>query len=177
MRHSEKGFAIIEVAAAIAIIAVIGSAAAATTFQVIQGSELDNNRMTAVRQVQNAGYWISRDVQMAESVVTEDLSFPDFIVLTWTERDYSGGDSAYHSVTYSLEDLSDGAGKLKRTHWSSAGANEQTLIANYIYYDPADPDNTSKAGYQNPVLTVQLTALVGEATETREYQIRRRPNL
>jgi hypothetical protein len=29
--------------------------------------------------------------------------------------------------------------------------------------------------YQNPVLTVQLTSRVGEAAETKQYIIRRRP--
>ena len=177
MRYSERGFTLIELAVAVAIIALIGSAAAATTFQVIRGSQSGNNRMTAVRQVQNAGYWIGRDVQMAESVDADGLSFPDFIVLNWTERDYSGGDSIYHSVSYFFEDLSDDIGKLKREHWSSAGANEQTLVADYIYYDPDGPDNSSKVSYQSPVLTLQLTAISGDAFETREYRIQRRPNL
>ena len=177
MRYSERGFTLIELAVAVAIIALIGSAAAATTFQVIRGSQSGNNRMTAVSQIQNAGYWIGRDVQMAESVDADGLAFPDFIVLNWTERDYDGGDSIYHSATYFFEDLSDDIGKLKREHWSSAGANEQTLIADYIYYDHDDPDNSSKVSYQSPLLTLQLTAISGDAAETREYRMQRRPNL
>jgi len=82
----------------------------------------------------------------------------------------------HHSATYFFEDLTDGIGKLKREHWSSAGASEETLIARYIYYDPG-VDNTSNASYLNPVLTVQLTALFEETRETREYQITHRPNL
>ena len=83
----------------------------------------------------------------------------------------------YHSVSYFFEGLSDGIGKLKRNHWSSAGASEETLVAAYIYYDPADPENTSKLTYQSPVLTVRLIALYEEARETREYKVIRRPNL
>ncbi|MEE8618602.1 MAG: hypothetical protein V3S84_00560, partial [Dehalococcoidales bacterium] len=68
-------------------------------------------------------------------------------------------------------------GKLKRSHWSSAGVNEQTLVAEYIYFNPEDPDNTTKASYQNSVLNIQLTSLFGETIETREYKINLRPNL
>ena len=176
MKQGEKGFTAIELLVAITIIALIGSATATATFQVFKGTERSNNHMTAVRQVHNAGYWISRDAQMAQSVTTDNLTPPDFLVLSWTERDYAD-EPTYHSVTYFFEDLTDGIGKLKRNHWSSAGANEQTLVAEYIYYDPDDPDNTSKAGYQKPVLTVQLTALFEETGETREYRINRRSSL
>jgi len=176
MKQGEKGFTIIELVVAFTIMALVGSAAAATTFQVFRGTGRNNDHMTAVRQVQNAGYWISRDAQMAQSVTADNLTLPDFLVLGWTEWD-EAGDPIYHSVTYFFEDLIDGIGKLKRSHWSSAGANEQTLLAKYIYYDSDDPDNTSKASYQSPVLTVQLTSLFEEARETREYRIKHRPNL
>ena len=176
MKQGEKGFTNLELVVAIAIIALVGSAAAAATFQVFQGTERSNNHMTAVRQVHNAGYRISRDAQMAESVTADNLTLPDFLVLSWTEWDYAD-EPTYHSVTYFFEDLTDGIGKLKRNHWSSAGANEQTLVADYIYYDPDDSDDTSKASYQSPVLTVQLTALFEETRETREYRINHRPNL
>ena len=177
MKQGENGFTIIELVVALAIIALIGSAATMTTFQVIKGTERSNNHMTAVRQVQNAGYWISHDTQIAESAIVDNLELPDFLILTWAEQDYAGGEPIYHSVTYFFEDLSDAVGKLKRSHWSSAGANEQTLVAEHIYYDPNDPDNSSKASYESPVLTVQLTAVFGDATETKEYRARHRPNL
>ena len=176
MKQAEKGFIHIELIVALTITALIGIVTATATFQIFQGTERSNNHMTAVRQVHNAGYWISRDAQMAESVTADNLTLPDFLVLSWTEWDY-GDEPTYHSVTYFFEDLTDGIGKLKRNHWSSAGANEQTLVAQYIYYDPDDPDDTSKASYQSPVLTVQLTALFEETRETREYRMKRRPNL
>ena len=175
MSQGEKGFSTIELIVALSIIALIGLAATMTTFQVINVTERSESHMTAIRQVQNAGYWISRDAQMAESVITDNLSATDFIILTWTERDYVS-DDIYHSVTYFFEELSDEIGKLKRNHWSSAGANADTLIAEYINYDHDDPVNTSNVSYQNSVLTVKLTALSGDASETREYRINRRQN-
>ena len=175
MKLGEKGFTYIELIVALAILGLIGSATATATFQVLRVTERNNDHMTVVRQVQNAGYWLSRDAQMAQSVTADGLTSPDFLVLNWTERDYVD-DPTYHSVTYFFEDLTDGVGKLKRSHWSSTGINEQTLVAEYIYYDPDDPDNTSKASYQSPVLNVQLTSLFEKARETREYKINLRPN-
>ena len=175
MKQGEKGFAIIELVVAISIMALMSSAASIATFQIVRGTENNNEYMTAVRQVQNASYWVSHDAQMAQSVTADNLTSPDFLVLSWTEWD-SDDNPTYHSVTYSFEDLTDGIGTLRRSHWSSAGANEQTLIAQYIYYNPSD-NETSKVSYQNPELTIELTSHFEEAKETREYRINRRPNL
>lgn len=175
MKPGEKGFTQIEVVVAMVIMALVGITAGAATFQVFKGTRHNNDRVTAVHQVQNAGYRISQDAQMAQSATTANLTLPDFLVLSWTEWDDTG-DPTYHSVTYSFKDLTDGIGKLMRSHWSSAGANKQTLVAKNIYYNPDNPDGTSKASYQNQVLTVQLTALSKGISETREYQIKHRPN-
>ena len=176
MKTGEKGATLIELIVAITIIALVGGAAAIATFQVLKGTERNNDQVTTICQVQNAGFWISRDAQMAQSVTTSNLTLPNFLILSWTEWDDSD-DETYHSAIYFFEDLADGTGNLKRRHWSSAGANEQTLIAKHIYYDPGDPDNTSKASYQDKVLTLQLTALIKDDMETKEYRIMRRPNI
>ena len=133
--------------------------------------------MTVVRQVENASYWIGYDSQMAESIATDNLTSPDFLVLTWTEHDYIADEATYHSVRYFFADLADGIGKLKRNHWSSAGANENTLVADNIYYNLSDTENTSKASYQDRILTVQLTSIFGDTTERNEYRTTRRPDI
>jgi len=175
MNQGEKGFSFIELIIAIGIMALISGAAAIATFQVCKGTDRNNNYITAVHQVQRAGYWISRDTQMAQGVTTANLTSPDFLALSWTEWD-DNNDPIYHTATYFFEDLTDGIGKLKRRHWSSSGANEQTLIATHIYYAPGDPYNTSNVSYQDSVLTVQLSALSDKIMETREYRVRHRPN-
>ncbi len=176
MKPGEKGYTYLEMVLAVAIMALAAVAASTVIFQVLKGTEHTNNHMTVVRQVQNAGQWISRDTQMAQSVITDNLTSPDFLVLNWTEWE-SVDDEIYHSVTYFFDDLTGGIGKLKRSHWSSNGTNEQTLIAQYIYYNPADSDNTSKASNLSPpILSVKLTAVLKEAREVREYSIKHRPN-
>lgn len=176
MIQSEKGFSTIELIVVCAIIGLIGSAASMTIFQVLNVTARSNDYMTTTSQLQNAGFWISRDAQMTENVTTENLSGTNFLVLDWNELDESDNTTT-HSVTYFFEELTDGIGNLKRHHWSSTGANSEVLVAKYISYDPADPVNTSNVSYQNSVLTVKLSALFEDASETREYNISRRTNL
>ncbi len=173
MKQGENGYTLIELMVAISIMVLAVSAAGVAIYQITSNIGRNNDRITAVQQVHNAGYWISRDAQMAETATTDNLMLPDFLILSWTEWD-DAGDPISHSATYSFENLTNGIGKLKRSHQSSAGANEQTLVAEFIYYDPDDVDGTSKASYESPVLTVQLTALFEETLETREYRIKHR---
>jgi prepilin-type N-terminal cleavage/methylation domain-containing protein len=176
VRNGEKGYTLIELIVATTIIVIITGAASITIFQVSKGTELNNTHLTAVRQVQNAGYWISRDARMAQSMETDNLTPPNFLVFNWREWD-DDNEEIFHTSTYFFADLTDGIGKLKRTHWSSAGVNQQTLIAEHIYYAPGDPQDTSQASYQAPVLTLQLTSLVDDVMEMREYRIKHRPNI
>ena len=132
IKRDQRGFTLIELLVALAIVALIAGAAVMTMFQVINVTKSSNDRMTVIRQVQNAGYWISHDTLMAQSVVVDDdPETAEFLILTWTEWGY-GEDSTYHSVTYSFQDLSDGIGKLKRTYKVGDGEGETTLVAEYI---------------------------------------------
>ena len=176
--RSERGFTFVELLVVVGIVALIASAASMATVQVINVTKRSNDHITVVRQVQNAGYWISRDALMAETVIVDDdPETADFLILTWTEWDKDKKKpSIYHLVTYSFEDVAGEIAKLKRTHWSSAGADEQTLVAEYIYYNPDDPDNTTSASYTTPVLTMQIATSLGEANEIKEYRIWHRRN-
>ena len=174
MKYGQAGFMFIEVMVAMSIIALVAAATTMSIFQMASTTDRSNGYMTAVRQVQNAGYWISQDAQMAESVSTDNLTPPNILVLKWTDWGYDT-DSVYHSVTYSLENVSDGIGELKRTHQDSEGANEQMLVAQDIYYDPSDPDNATQASYEGRVLTVKLVAMSGGTEEVREYKVYTRP--
>lgn len=175
MRLRDKGYTILELAFTIGVIALISTAALLVIFQIFRSNERSNDYVTSLRQVENAGYWISRDAQMAQSVTANELTLPDFLIINWTEWDASG-DSIYHSVRYFFEDITDDVGTLKRHHWSSGGANEQTPVARYIYCNSDNVTYTSYASYHSPVLEVRITSLCDDALESREYQIVRRVN-
>ena len=169
MKRCERGFTLIELLVVIALIALLSSGAGIAVVQSITVTKSSNDHMTVIRQVQNAGYWISRDALMAENVLVDNLTPSSFLIITWTEWGYDEA-SIYHSVTYSFQDMSDGVGKLKRTHWSSDGADEETLVAEYI------DSNATNAIYTGPVLTAQITSSLGEANQTRGYTVWHRPN-
>lgn len=176
MKPGKKGFTLIELVIAMAITVLISGASTMALSQIYGGTGRNNNHLTTVRQVESAGFWISRDAQRAQSISTDNLTSPDFLLLNWTEWD-NDGNPIYHSVRYSFDNITANIGRLKRSYWSSAGANQQTLVGLNLYYNPSDSDNTSKATYQSPLLTIRLTAILDKAHETREYRIKRRPNV
>jgi len=176
MSENERGFNTIEIIVAILIMSMIALGATMTIFQVINVTAQSDSHMTALQQVQNAGYWISRDAQMADNVSTVNLGGTNFLVLSWTEVDEIDN-TTDHSATYFFEDLTGGIGRLKRSYSTNASLNNETLVAQYISYDPADPVNTSNVSYTSPSLTLKLVVIFADASETREYQISCRPKL
>lgn len=167
--RNQKGFTLVELLLVIALTGIIGTVAAMSIHQILTGTVHSNDQNTAINQVRNAGYWISRDAQMAEDICFNNTSPEEFLILKWTQWGYDEP-SVYHSVTYSFEKISqEGLGRFKRTHTATDGTREEAFIADHIYY------NTTSANYTSPVLTVQITAKIGDATETRQYEITRRP--
>jgi len=173
MKQAEKGFSYVELVIALAIISLIGGAASMATFQVFKGTERNNDHMTAVRQVQNAGYWISRDTQMAQSVAVDNLTLPDFLVLSWTEAT-SGNE---YQITYTLENMPDSElQKLQRSQSINGGTSATTFVAQHI-----NPDTQkTKCEFTNGTLTLTVTATVGGGSltesETRVYKVIPRPS-
>ncbi|HEY91167.1 MAG TPA: hypothetical protein G4O07_04960 [Dehalococcoidia bacterium] len=176
MRRGEKGFTVIEVVLTCAIAAVLGSVSTMSIFQTMRSVSASESHLVAVRQLQNAGNWIGRDVQTAENIVVDNLEYPNFLILTWTEQDYIGDDPVYHAVTYFIEGISGGIGTLKRNHSSSTGADENLIAAYSMYYHLGDPAGTSSTSYQDPVLTVKLCSISGDANESRTYSFVPRPD-
>lgn len=198
LNKNQRGFTLVEVIIVLAIIGIVIGAATMTIVQVINGSSSTSNHMIAIRQVQNAGYWVSRDVQMAQSVAPalDSDGFP--LTLTWTDRD---GDD--HQVVYSLVDMPGGLAKLQRSH-SVNGTTATFIVAEFI-----DPDETNcylykclicgerlaslaeleahfanehgeeELQYENGALTFTVTAKVSsfpqDQSETRIYHVMPRP--
>lgn len=175
LKGDEKGFSLIEVLVVVAILGAIMGVMAMTINTIPKVSGESNDRALALRQVQNAGYWISRDTQMAQSVIADNLTSPKFLIFKWTEWDIGGTESIYHAVTYNLEDMPGGMKKLMRNHQDSLMPEEEILIAEYIYYNPGDAETTEVIDYQNPALEVRITAIYGDATISRDYEASRRP--
>jgi type II secretory pathway pseudopilin PulG len=176
MRRGEKGFTVIELILACAIAAVLGTVGTMSAFQTMRTAEASEGHLISVRQLQDASDWIGRDVQTAENVVVDNLDYPNFLILTWTEQDYLGSEPVYHAVTYFFDGITGGIGALKRNHSSSGGIDNNLLVAPTIYFNPDDPGVTSNTTYQDSLLTVKLCAIFEDSTETRIYNYVPRPD-
>ena len=164
LKKGEKGFTLVELLIVIAITGLITGGITMTIFQVFNINTRNTNRMTAVRQVQNAGFWVSPDVQMAQNVTPGGSSgFP--LTLTWEE--WATGNN--HTVVYTLVDMSGGLKKLWRSHSVTGGNSTVTPIAEYI--DPVQTSFVPASGAFN----FTVTATLGGQTETRVYEVTPRP--
>ena len=166
----------VELLIAMLLTGIVATAITGTILYVLNVNFSTANRMTAVRQVRNVGFWISPDVQMARNVEPGASSgFP--LTLTWTDwaTNYT------HEVIYTLENMPSSEFKrLQREHKiyidSELDSTTTTILAEYI--DPAqtslDPDQPCifpDCG----AFKFTVTATVGGQSETRVYEVETRP--
>lgn len=171
INKNQRGFTLLELLIAATIVSFVIGGTTMTIFQIFSGNIRSSNHMTAIRQVQNAGYWVSHDAQMAQDVAPaeESVDDPDGtrfpLTLTWT--DWSSDE---HEVTYNIVD-----NKLTRSYSVNEGEASQTLIAKFI-----DSTNTSCYKNEEGILTLTITAKLGAgsqvASETRVYEVIPRPD-
>jgi prepilin-type N-terminal cleavage/methylation domain-containing protein len=163
LKNNEKGVTLIELVAAIALTGIISGSIVTGIFQVFTFNARTSNHLIAVNQVQNVGYWVSRDVQQAQQVTTSGASgFP--LTLTWS--DWDGNE---YQVVYTIV-----GDKLERKHYTNAALDSTTYVSEYI--DSANTD----CDFGDGKLTLNITATVGAGsraqTETRVYEIIARPS-
>jgi len=161
--RSQKGFTLVELIIAIAIAGIIGAAATMAVHHMIAIPTISNESNTAINQVRNAVYWISRDAVMANNV-DDSPTGGEFLKLTWDSYDGSS-----HNCTYDLLPSSDGLKKLQRDY-----DGQLAMIAQYIKPVSANVTECSWDAI-NSMLTVTITATVGDETETRTFEVKPRP--
>jgi prepilin-type N-terminal cleavage/methylation domain-containing protein len=164
---SEKGVTLIELLVTISILAVVMAATSMTIITLMRLSPQSKDWAIALRQVQNAGYWISRDVQMSQTIdVDTDPGTPIFLTLTLPQDSDSDNNI---TIVYQFESI-DGEQWLVRTESIRGSIVGQTAIAQYI-----SPDETT-ANYDDPddqyggTLTFTIKATSGNGPVTRDYE-------
>ena len=178
--RKQSGITMLELLIGMLITSLIATGVTTAVYQVVTGNARTSNHMIAVRQVQSAGYWVSRDSQMAQSVETSNATTTGFpLTLTWTEWD-----GERNVVTYDIGTGTGGIKQLDKEHliYGTDGAltaNVTSPVARYII-DTSSPPLTS-CNLTDGVLTLTVTATVGsdsnQGTETRIYEIAPRPGL
>lgn len=176
IRFEKKGFTLVEVLVALAILTVIMGGIAAITLQIFHTNELSTNRTLAIRQVQNAGQWLSRDI--IQSTTTPILTSPNGFTLVITQdlTGLYGGDITV--ITYSI----DGDGRLLRSAQVGTGTPSVTTVAVNVVWNTSDISNEAPSWVRkiggNFELKITSTFGTGNtsATETRIYEIKPRPD-
>jgi len=172
LKKGERGFTLIELLITILLTGIVATAITGTILYVLNVNFSTANRMAAVRQVRNVGFWVTPDFQMARDVDPGgSQGFP--LTLTWI--DWATNDT--HEVTYTLENMPSGEFKrLQREHQIGSDPPSITIVAEYI-----DPDQTSidpNDACEFPFcgkFEFTVTATVGGQNETREYEVETRP--
>ena len=161
IRRREKGFTLIEVIVGLAIMSVIIVAMSMTITTIVTNSQGTTERSVVLRQVQNAGYSISRDVQMADDVTLDGTNgFPLILDIPVDTNENNN---------YSVNYLLDGDQIIRQVYDSSDTLIRERAVAEYI-----DVGETTFTALSFNAYELTVKACNGEAVAKRSYQIKQR---
>jgi prepilin-type N-terminal cleavage/methylation domain-containing protein len=162
----ESGFTLIELLISTAILAVVVAGLSFTINTIMNTYNIARDQSVALRQVQNAGYWMTQDIQRVESPPPNLSAFPIQM------QCYTGDDlSDTETIAYSIVSEND----INRIY-KSVNGGENMLIANYII---DTPDKTSISSTTDNVTgekyyVLEVTASYNETEESGVYVIKPR---
>lgn len=181
----ERGVTLIELLVAIPIGALVAAAAAGTIIQLMNTNNISAD-MTAVRQVQFAGDWVSRDGVQAQSGdnisdnISTGLGMPFTLKWSYWDTGASPPVNETHQVTYSLVNMPSGSLKQLQRHEVVKDKNGVTIsdttitVAEYISSSATSCVWQWTNGVRQPLFIFTIKAVVGQKTESRTYQVRPR---
>ncbi len=163
----QRGLTLVELVIAIALFGILAGSITMAFSHVFIHSTLASSQMTAVRQVQSAGYWVSQDtLQASVQEPTEGSGFP--LTLTIPYRVIENGESVEKTRTVIYEVVD---GRLIRTSQDQDSDPVTTIIAEHITAADFDQDPDQPRVY---IFTVSAST-PGGSTVTRVYRIDPRP--
>ena len=153
--NSQRGFTLVEALVAMAIASSITGAISTGIYQVFTSHVQSTAHMTAIKQVENAIHWLSRDVQQAQVLdLGPDSGFP--VNLTWVNWD-----GVVEQVTYTLV-----GDELERAY-STGGGPVTNVVARHIDSDSAE----TNLQFIDGVFTFKITASVAGSRPALESRV------
>ena len=162
----QRGFTLIELLIALVISSLIVVPISMAFVQIMKITSQSRNHMLVVRQLQTAGYWVSRDSQMAKDAIWQEpastpVELPWQLTLSWEDVTGTEQYKAVYSITAD--------NSLERAYYiNNVQQGEPSLIAEHVVSDPI-MTNFDKSVAYGAVFTV--TASIGDTIETRVYDI------
>jgi prepilin-type N-terminal cleavage/methylation domain-containing protein len=154
-KQDQRGFTLIELVVALSIASLIIGVIGMTIFSVLIGNAISVSSMTAVREAQHAGVFLSRDAIRAQCI-SPAAGLP--LTLTWED---GGTLDEYEAVYTHLEDNT-----LQRELYVNEVLDSDTIVARDI--------TAIDSQYSGDKLTWTITSTAGSwrtASETKTYQL------
>ena len=153
--NKQNGYSLIELIVGLTIGGLLAIGLMAYVFVTLNTIDDSKDRMHALMQVENAGYWISRDIQMSDNLTLgENAGFP----LQLMHKDT---DENVYEVTYLLNEKS-----IMRTLIKNEESPIQTIIAQNI--------NTANLSDSSGLLIFNITSISGDIDVSRTYKVKSR---
>lgn len=161
MRKRQRGFTLIEMLVVLGIVGAVVVAVAMTTTTLLLNYKQPSTRHTLLQQVQNAGFPMTRDIQMSSNIT---LSAPNGFPVTVNIPVDQDTNNDYH-VDYLLD-----GDKLKRQQFdSSDNLTAENVIARYV-----DADNTTLESPTEGLYKLTIRVSKDEEVVTASYEAWRR---
>ncbi len=167
MRHDviaesgkQRGYGLIETVIALALVGILGTGITTFTVQTITETDRSSFHMQAIQQLENASYWVSRDVQMAQTITPGlNAGFP--LQVNWIDENQNT-----FQVTFNINGT-----QLQRSLVENGGVPRSILLVKSINPSPT----LTSCNYTNGLLTFNATSTVKSWSLSRTFQIKKRP--
>lgn len=163
MKVSEKGFTLLELVVALSILSAIMGVMSASVITIMKTTQQNDEWNMNLREMQNAGHWISKDALMAQQVFIDRPNV--FVALTWSDWNNNNFNVEYYFDQNHQDRL------YRRLNSVSPGI----LVAQYV--DRAHTNCTWSAA--NNTLTVNIRTSLNSNSRFADgtYQIHPRPSV
>lgn len=182
--RNQTGFAMLEIIIGVAIVGFIGAGLVTTIFQTFSVNDNNSDHMVAIGHVQNAAYWISHDVQMAQNIdLNDDTGTPENEILTlswvgWERKDTNDNQYIDTVVVCYKHD------SIVLTRHQQITTEKYDSYGNFISTSESQEVNviaqhiTAFLAVTEPVnkLTLTISALVDGTQKDYSYEITPRPS-